>query len=559
MTRRSRPWLAASCAAFALIGCFGDIEDPGPTSGGQTATTGPRGEGGSGGASPSGKVDAGTKEILLSNIFQLIEKAATTPGSDWFAMVASNLNHYFEDAAPSDFAMEPEAREYVKANLEGIGIKPEDAEGAIRGLENPKFNAKDARHLEDCLLYQSVAMRVAGTGDDLTRATRVFDWVTRQVGLVPRNALTPAGLPQAQARPYDVLLRGLATELGDGDWAERSWVFIALCRQLGLDAGLISLRPPGREEPLAWACGVLIDGKIYAFDARIGLPVPGPDGKGVATLEQAAADPKILARLDLPGQSEYGVTHADLAGKVDLRIDSSLSYFTPRMRVLQGKLASKNRMTVYRDPAEQRDAWLAALGPRAGKVEFWPVPLRVESRLFNEPGYVKASLYPLQLFDPSGFLPMLSARLKQLRGDLTGALEGYVSFQRSPKPTFSDAAKTPMPPQIQRGQDLYATAFLAFCHLDLAHPAPAKFLFEQTLALLDKSEKGPLDPPLRWAVQSNLGRLAEEQGDRAAALDYYHRENPTGQRHGDLLRARDLAEREPKTPSEPAAAKTEAP
>ena len=74
----------------------------------------------------------GTRDILLQNVFQLIEKASVTPGGDWFAMVASNLNHYFEDTPAADFAMKPESREYVRANLAEVGFKPADAEKASR-------------------------------------------------------------------------------------------------------------------------------------------------------------------------------------------------------------------------------------------------------------------------------------------------------------------------------------------------------------------------------------------------------------------------------------------
>ena len=104
------------------------------------------------------------------------------------------------------------------------------------------FTVKDARHIEDCLLLSTVARRVAGDGDDLTRVRRVFDWLVRQVQLVPAGSLAMPGGSQAQARPYDVLMRGMATE--QGGWAERSWLFMSLCRQLGLDAGLVVYDPP---------------------------------------------------------------------------------------------------------------------------------------------------------------------------------------------------------------------------------------------------------------------------------------------------------------------------
>ena len=46
-------------------------------------------------------------------------------------------------------------------------------------------------------------------------------------------------MSQVFARPYDVLLRGMATE-ADGIWAERAWLFMVLCRQIGIDTGLIT-------------------------------------------------------------------------------------------------------------------------------------------------------------------------------------------------------------------------------------------------------------------------------------------------------------------------------
>src|SRR6185437_10197642 len=108
----------------------------------------------------------------------------------------------------------------------------------LRNLQNPRWELRDARHVEDCMLYYSVANRVAGAGDDLTRVTRLFDWLVRQIKLVPAESLGAPQLRQAYARPYDVLMRGIATE-ADGYWAERSWVCMALCRQLGIDSGLI--------------------------------------------------------------------------------------------------------------------------------------------------------------------------------------------------------------------------------------------------------------------------------------------------------------------------------
>src|SRR5438132_176317 len=83
------------------------------------------------------------------------------------------------------------------------------------------------------------APRVGGVGDDRSRVRRVVRWIMDQIELVPAGALAAPGLGQAQARPYDVLMRGMATET-EGFWAERGWVFMVLCRQLGVDVGLLT-------------------------------------------------------------------------------------------------------------------------------------------------------------------------------------------------------------------------------------------------------------------------------------------------------------------------------
>ena len=56
----------------------------------------------------------------------------------------------------------------------------------------------------------------------------------------------------------------MATE-AEGVWAERAWVFMAFCRQLGIDVGLLTYTPPGRKEPVVWTCAALIE---------VGKPAP---------------------------------------------------------------------------------------------------------------------------------------------------------------------------------------------------------------------------------------------------------------------------------------------
>jgi hypothetical protein len=421
------------------------------------------------------------------------------------------------------------------------------------------------------MMYYSVANRVAGAGDDLTRVTRLFDWLVRQIQLVPAESLGAAQLRQAYARPYDVLMRGVATE-ADGYWAERSWAFMALCRQLGIDSGLIfyskgnrvvsPARKAGFNPDLAarllgvqtgappsiiWICGVLIDGRIYLFDARVGSPVPGPGGKGVATLEQAMTDTSILERMNLPGESPYGTSRASLLGsptKIGVLLDSSVSLYAPKMKMLQGRLAGKNRTILYRDVVEEKDKFARALGPRLGQINMWMLPIEVETRLFTDGEFVRATQFSLLFFDLK--LPLVYARVKQLRGDLDDAIKEYVDLRFKDNATLVTDKKTLIPKQVQEGLDVYSSYYLALAQLEKNDTDNAEKRFLKLLEVLPAP--GPSQPyfnMFRWGANANLGRIYEAKGDYPRAIAYYSQADPTSQRHGNLLASRDLALRDP--------------
>lgn len=536
---------------------------------------------------------------LIANVIQLLRDAATNPGGSNFDIAKDDLNQHYLHTPPSEFRLDQAEREYLERKF---GV--EKVKGMVTDLETPRYTFRDSRHIEDCLLLSTIARRVAGDGDDLARARRLFDWLVRQVQLVPGGALGLPNLPQAPARPYDVLLRAMATE--QGSWTERSWVFLALCRQVDLDAGIVRVALPAREEkkgePPAQAAetekkadappvepapvpppelatlavAVLIEGVPYLFDCRMGMPIPGPDGNGVATLEQAMTNPAVLSQLDLPDQP-YPIHQADLAaaGKVMISLDSTLGFLTPRMRVFQGELAGRDRMVLFRDPSEIDAAFAKALGDRLLETELWSLPIDVERRLFTDPSFVQATQFALQFFDAQ--LPLMPARMAQLRGgdEMKGAIESYGAFRYAENPMMNDG-KRPIPPQIQQILDFYATYFLGLATLDQGKLSLAENFFHQTLDQIaqfeadlhqaleqQKQKAAPTQTPptagpkpaaeakpeseslpyfaqYRWGALSNLGLIAEAQRDRAAALKYLNAPLPTGQAHGNQIRARHM-------------------
>ena len=190
-------------------------------------------------------------------------------------MATQQLNQFFDGTTRSEYLLDLKARAFLATQL---------PDGMVADLEKIQWDPRtDARHLEDCMMYSVIARRVGGTGDDLDRVSRVFDWIMQQIQLVPAGSLGSRQLPQVPARPYDVLLRGMATEAG-GVWAERSWLFMSLCRQLGIDVGILTYSKGNVLEPLVGNSGNTGTGQALASLVKSAKPrSPGSVARSFTT------------------------------------------------------------------------------------------------------------------------------------------------------------------------------------------------------------------------------------------------------------------------------------
>jgi hypothetical protein len=196
-------------------------------------------------------------------------------------------------------------------------------------VTSESFTLLDGRHLETSFLFRDAAASFTrdGTLDDappLRRAELAFDWAVRQV------SLTEGG---ADPLPLDFVLRR-----GRGTALERALVFLSLLQQLDLPGCLIALREPLAGGFPLWVCGVLLDHDIYLFDPRMGVPIPGPKGIGVATLAEAIVQPEVLKQLEA---DSYNLT-AEEARKARIYIAPPLSALAPRMSYLEKLLQDKD-------------------------------------------------------------------------------------------------------------------------------------------------------------------------------------------------------------------------
>jgi hypothetical protein len=271
-------------------------------------------------------------------------------------------------------------------------FKLEPAE--LEELDAGAFTTLDAHYLEECFLFRDAArgLDVQGASDannqplratPLERTVAAFNWVIRQTRLqLPESFVAP---PSYAAR------RGWTSDL------ERALIFLALVRQLDRpDARMIGclLFVPDKASltPRLWACGVAIDGSLYLFDPRLGLPLPGPGGRGVATLAQVVKDDAVLRQLDGGEKLPYDIT-AELAARAEVQFVCPLSALPTRMVLLQVKLAGPASGANFAVAALEDLEKLQTLtrGPDGKELE---VVAWRESKALNGPGLLRRFLPP---------------------------------------------------------------------------------------------------------------------------------------------------------------------
>jgi hypothetical protein len=208
-----------------------------------------------------------------------------------------------------------------------------------------KFQPDDGNHLLETSWLRNIAHTARGAqSDDLSRATRLFDWTVRNIQLEDWSirqgrevAYRPAKI-EAKDKQNDVSY--LAREVllfGRGDYVHRAWIFALLARQENLDVVLLAL--PDEDGPHGvrpWLPALLHNGELYLFDTYLGLPLRGSNGE-LATLKQVLAEPALLSALDMP-QEPYPVQSEDLNQLVAL-VEGSPAYLTRRMQAVETRLA----------------------------------------------------------------------------------------------------------------------------------------------------------------------------------------------------------------------------
>jgi len=455
----------------------------------------------------------------------------------------------------------------------------------VRHLYDDVFDPSyDGVFLCEAALLRDVANHIEPEKlDDVSVAQALFDWTVRNIQIDPQPAAdaTPEEYWLARHLPGEAVYFGAATPLG------RSWVFMLLARQRGLDVVLLATPDPSNPEQFRpWATALLTGGELYLFDPTYGLPIPGPGGKGVATLAEAAADDAILRQMDIPGDRIYPRKAADLQ-KVTALLEASPGYHAPRMKMLQSHLTGQDRLVLTASPAELAEKLRAV--KHIDQIKLWPQPYEVlqERRTLSPQLQQAANLERVPFTIPADpeqakkqqtsdephrrertVLPLRLGRLLQLRGlfgssdrdrpaqpgqELSEVMENgakYYYLRAIPTQDQSDeiarlvrnhveiAPGRSLSPEFlnafQRRRDdaAYWLGIVAFEQGDLS--TAAQFFGPMTL---DAFPDGPWTNGARY----NLARCYEAQGKLPEAIKLYEADR-SPQRYGNRLRAFRLKE-----------------
>ncbi|HEV3204025.1 MAG TPA: hypothetical protein VGY77_06570, partial [Gemmataceae bacterium] len=307
-------------------------------------------------------------------------------------------------------------------------------EEELAEVNSTTFTLLDAHYLDLCFLLRD-AVRSFGVGDRpaLERVEIAFDWVMRQVRLQERDG--PAN------PPHLVLRRGWGTSL------ERAFVFLALAQQQEIDGCIITYpsQRQGQSHSRFWVAGVLVDKKVYLFDTRLGIPLPSPQGRGMATLAEVLSHPDPFHALKIDDTHQYDMTPV-LAKMAEIHPAFSLSSLAPRMKYLEGLLAANNKVKVASDASALLKKFQDAVTDLGA-----PVPVAGK---FGDPAT------PLRLFRE--FLPPAEGGIDKFQRKLAFDIE-LVPWAEAFNPYFSD-----FPENLKLGNDLR----VAFQKLFVEFPLP---------------------------------------------------------------------------------------
>ncbi|MGD9647454.1 MAG: hypothetical protein AB7U73_17200 [Pirellulales bacterium] len=504
-----------------------------------------------GGANTAAFADPVVKRQLFDTAIDNLNHLEQFHAEDMLGRIVEHLNESVDWSRPLEWRVDPLVLALPESDRD---LQP------MRDLVSDKFLVFDCFYLQEAVTLRNIARDAQGDqADELARATSLFEWVVRNIALMPPGELGTDSAGQ-QLEPNHLPYQSIF--LGRGEVIDRAWVFVLLCRQLGIDAAVLAL--PGEtadEAPRPWAVGVLIAGNVYVFDPRLGVPIPAADGQGVATLAELAADDALLRQLDLDEEHRYPVTAEQLAGTIAL-VEGSPGYLSRRMKLVESRLTGDRRIVLTTQPSTVAEA-LSKI-PSVREAQLWRLPYE-RLRYQASPDVTASSQREMLAFRGEGVPPkfqgvgieLARGRTLHLAGKYLGDVgeqSANYCYQRARVADADLAAAGLTPEQLAplRAAKQSASYWLALVAYERGRFDSALEHLDNRVLIADDIADAA-DNPWREAGLYLKARAHERLGQIDESIKAL--EATSGQqRHGNLLRARWLKDRaQPAEPTSEAA------
>jgi len=401
--------------------------------------------------------------------------------------------------------------------------------------------AGDITAIRDRCWLAAVARTARGdAAADLAVAENLFRWTIRSLAPVSDPPMVPGEkLPGSRwFFPGEILLAGR------GSAPQRAWIFLELLRQAGLDGVMLATGGTAATPARPWLPAVVIDGEAYLFEPAYGMPVPGPGGRGVATIRQAATDSGVLESLSLP-ERRYPVQLADLTAGVSVLVPADGWSLSGRMAALDRDLADDHGVRVSLDHAALAARALRAVPEGTGsQAAIWTFPWETVARRSSATAALAEELGPLEVTIPdragrgAGFRPLFAGRVREFRGELDGpdgAKAAYLAARPSRRVMNESLAG------LSEEQAAATTRALVRMKEDATYWLGLLMLAEgQHEAAIDYLGRMTLQdtPDSRWTDAARLGVAAALAGlGRDAEAAVLLRQDGSPQRFGSRLMA----------------------
>jgi hypothetical protein len=471
---------------------------------------------------------AGNSQIvdeLFANAVGLLNDLDQFDPSDALPQVVNRLNQWIGTRKPiANWQVDPLVG---KLEPEFRKLPP------IANLAELRFDREDGLALQEAVWLREAARWIVGRqADELSRARRLFDWTVRNIELVPDEPKSgeKAKTPEWPHRPWETML------FGRGRAVDRAWLFILLARQQGLDVVLLAADSPEARRgdlPRHWLPALVLDKSLYLFDPEWGLPIPGPEGRGVATLEQALADPQIFERLAIDQKHPYRLQAEDLKRPVVL-VEGSPYYLSQRMELLELHLAGADRIVLSLDASGL--ASRAESLPHVAGGRLWNLPYRRLAEKFAAGSEQLAEANrQINVFR----LPtrnLWKARVLHLMGRFTGP-RGAIHYYQLCRPSEDEIEDVLAAGKVDQQLAALARQAKQDAGYWLGLLAFERGLYDTAIDYFrNRTLKTHADGPWTEGAHYNLARSYEALSNWSDAISQYDATH-SAQRPGNLLRA----------------------